>query len=205
MSTSAALPSPHLHPDPVALIGPNAVMQLAAAMEERLGQRETRAIFADAQVSPMPRGDLMIAEDFALRLHRWLALHEPIESYAIAHEAGLRTADYIIANRIPPLAVRLLRSLPAPIAAPLLMQAIRRHAWTFAGAGHFEPDGAWHFTMDRSAASDIGLPPASLFHWYAAVFTRLFDRLVAPGCRCRDLDSDEPIAARHRFEIVRTQ
>ena len=49
----------------------------------------------------LPSGEAMIPEMQVLRLHRWLALHEPIGSFRIAEDAGARTADYIIAHRIP--------------------------------------------------------------------------------------------------------
>lgn len=168
-----------------ALIGPNAVLKAVEVMEERLGAAETAAILADAQIARLPSGDHMIPEIEALRLHRWLALHDPLGAFVIAEEAGARTADYIIAHRIPRIAVWVLRHLPAWLAAPLLMAAIGRHAWTFIGAGRFTPAGGWRFTIDRSCSGDAVLPPASLFHWYAAVFTRLYRRLVAGDCTCR--------------------
>ncbi len=185
-----------------ALIGPNAVLQTVAAMEARLGQAETRAILEDAQIAALPSGQHMIPEAHALRLHRWLALHQPLGSFTIAEEAGARTADYIIAHRIPRPAVWLLRHLPASAAAPLLMAAIRKHAWTFIGAGQFAADGGWHFTIDRTDAGDPVLPPDSLFHWYAAVFTRLYRVLVADDCFCRVLiaPADRPLARCYRME-----
>jgi divinyl protochlorophyllide a 8-vinyl-reductase len=195
----------HLHPvhHSEALIGPNAVLQTVAAMEAGLGKAETQAILADAQIDALPAGDAMIPEVHALRLHRWLALHQPLGSFAIAEDAGSRTADYIIAHRIPKAATWLLRRLPARIAAPLLMAAIRKHAWTFIGAGAFAVDSAWRFSIDRSAAGDVVLPPDSLFHWYAAVFARLYRQLVAPDCICRfaPAASGHPLA--RRFTISR--
>jgi divinyl protochlorophyllide a 8-vinyl-reductase len=145
----------------------------------------------------------MIPEVQALRLHRWLALHEPIGCFTIAEDSGHRTADYIIANRIPKAAVWLLRHLPAGLAAPLLMTAIRKHAWTFIGAGRFAPDGAWRFTIDRSGADDSMMPPDSLFVWYAAVFTRLYRQLVAPDCTCRMVVPDTLCSAARAYRISR--
>jgi divinyl protochlorophyllide a 8-vinyl-reductase len=183
-------------PRPHALIGPNAVLQTVAAMEARLGRTETRAILDDAQIAALPSGEAMIPEAHALRLHRWLALHQPLGSFAVAEDAGARTADYIIAHRIPRHAAWLLRRLPAPLAAPLLMMAIRKHAWTFIGAGAFTAGDAWAFTIDRTRANDVVLPPESLFCWYAAVFTRLYRVLVASDCTCRVIaaPSDRPLA-----------
>jgi len=186
-----------------ALIGPNAVLQTVAVMEERLGHAETRAILADAQLARLPSGKHMIPEIEALRLHRWLALHDPLDALAIAEEAGARTADYIIAHRIPRVAGWLLRRLPARAAAPLLMAAIRKHAWTFVGAGAFAPADAWHFTIDRTPARDTLLPPESLFHWYAAVFTRLYRELVANDCICRMMEPDVPCDMARSYVILR--
>ena len=186
-----------------ALIGPNAVLQTVAVMEERLGHARTAAILADAQIHALPSGKQMIREIEALRLHRWLALHDPLASFAIAEEAGAHTADYIIANRIPRAAVWLLRRLPAQLAAPLLMMAIRKHAWTFIGAGVFTATGAWHFTIDRTAADDGMLPPASLFVWDAAVFTRLYAALVARDCTCRMLVPPQDYPPLRRYVISR--
>jgi divinyl protochlorophyllide a 8-vinyl-reductase len=188
-----------------ALIGPNAVLKTVEVMEERLGHAETAAILADAQIARLPSGEHMIPEIEALRLHRWLALHDPMGAFVIAEEAGARTADYIIANRIPKPVCWLLRHLPAPLAAPVLMAAIRKHAWTFVGAGKFSAADAWHFSIDRSAANDPAIPPDSLFHWYAAVFTKLYRSLVATDCTCRILTSDPAASekATPRYEISR--
>ena len=164
---------------------------------------ETAAILADAQIEQLPTGKHMIPEIEALRLHRWLALHDPMGALVIADEAGARTADYIIANRIPRPAVWLLKRLPALLAAPLLMGAIRKHAWTFVGAGVFTPAGAWGFAIDRTRADDSIPPPDSLFLWYAAVFTRLYRVLVAPDCTCRMAEPGQDFAPRRTFTIIR--
>lgn len=200
MSNRARL---HARRRPGALIGPNAVLQAVAVMEERLGPAETATILADAQIERLPSGTHMIPEVQALRLHRWLALHDPMGALIIAEESGARTADYIIANRIPKPAVWLLKRLPAALAAPLLMAAIRKHAWTFIGAGKFAPDGAWRFTIDRTAADDSIPPPESLFLWYAAVFTRLYRALVAQDCTCLMIEPEQDFPPRRAYAIRR--
>jgi divinyl protochlorophyllide a 8-vinyl-reductase len=186
-----------------ALIGPNAILQAVTVMEELLGRAETRSILLDAQIHALPSGDGMIPEVQALRLHRWLSLHEPLGCMVIAEQAGARTADYIIANRIPAAAAWLLRRLPAILAAPLLMTAIRKHAWTFIGAGVFVPEGAWRFTIDRSRVEDSVPLSDSLFVWYAAVFTRLYRELVAPDCTCRMEEPEAGYRLVRRYVIAR--
>lgn len=187
-----------------ARIGPHAVIHMAEAMAERLGPFVAAGVLASALIEEVPGADGgMIPEIEALRLHRWLLMTEPVEGFAITREAARRTADYIIANRIPAPAVALLRALPAALAAPLLMRAIARHAWTFIGGGAFRAETAWSFTIDRTAAEDPMPVPDSTFEWYGAVFERLFQRLVAGDCRIKIVPvrgASEPV---HHFRLVR--
>lgn len=189
-------------PDGVALIGPNAVLQTVWAMERHLGKAAAREVLEVAGIDPLPSGDAMIAEVHALRLHHALAALHPHEAEAIALEAAAGTADYIIAHRIPKVANWALRHLPAPLAARLLMRAIRSHAWTFIGAGAFTVTGPWHFTIDRSGAGDAGAPPPTLFLWYGAVFARLYSRLVRAQSGCTGSAPDPRFPLRHVYRIA---
>jgi divinyl protochlorophyllide a 8-vinyl-reductase len=189
--------SPVTRDAPFALIGPHAVIHSVLVMREYLGEAETNAILANAQIAEMPTGAHMIPEIEVLRLHRWLELREPVECFAIAAEAARRTADYIIANRIPALVSGLLPRLPVTVSAHMLMAAVRRHAWTFVGAGKFNPAGAWQFAIDRSGAEDPILLPEALLSWYAKVFERLYARLVSPDCSCAL--EERPLATPHCY------
>lgn len=185
-------------------IGPNAVLQTVRVIEERLGGEVSAAILAEAGIARLPSGERMIREAHALALHRAIVSRLPREAEAIARSAGWATADYIIAHRIPAPAKALLRLLPGALAAPLLMAAIRKHAWTFVGAGRFSPEGGWRFTIDRSRAGDDPAPPPSLFTWYGAVFTRLFRELVAPRAECAMLAADDGEPLMRRYRIARS-
>ncbi len=188
-----------------ALIGPHAVIHLAETMAQRLGPAANAAVLASARIAAVPGTAAMIPESEALLLHRALLIREPVQGLAIAREAARRTADYIIANRIPAPAAALLCVLPAQLAAPLLMHAIGRHAWTFIGAGAFRPHSAWAFTIDRTGAGDAIPVPGSTFEWYGAVFERLYQRLVAPDCRVEIAPvrvASEPV---RRFRLIRTR
>ncbi|MBD2840854.1 bacteriochlorophyll 4-vinyl reductase [Erythrobacter rubeus] len=186
-----------------ALIGPHAVIHAVAAMREHLGEEATCNILKSAQLPELPSGERMIPETDVLRLHRWLALREPTRCFTIAGEAAKRTADYIIANRIPVTASWLLNALPDSISGPMLMSAIRRHAWTFVGAGRFTPNGGWEFAIDRFEASDPVPLPDSLFHWYGKVFEQLFRRLVSPDCSCELDRSTSPMPYGRKYCITR--
>jgi divinyl protochlorophyllide a 8-vinyl-reductase len=184
-----------------AMIGPNAILQALPVMERVLGPNETRRVLDEAQIVALPAGDAMIPEICALRLHHALSMRNPFEAIQVATESGHATADYIIAHRIPRAAAILLRWLPARLAAPLLMTAIRRHAWTFIGSGRFEPEGGWRFTIDRTDADDLTMPTDSLFEWYGAVFTRLYRRLVHPHAACVDEGCADARRFAHEYRI----
>ncbi|MEO0679272.1 MAG: bacteriochlorophyll 4-vinyl reductase, partial [Pseudomonadota bacterium] len=111
----------------------------------------------------------------------------PREAADWGAEAGRRTADYILAHRIPPRAQALLRAAPARLAAPLLARAIARHAWTFAGSGRFEAQGAWRLVVHDNPMVRGERAAAPLCRWHAAVFERLYRALAADDCRCREL------------------
>lgn len=189
--------------DAPALIGPNAILQALPVMERVLGTEESAKVLREARICALPTGETMIPEIDAMRLHHALSMRDPFDAIEIAREAGVGTADYIIANRIPRAAVRLLRWLPAKLAAPLLMKAIAKHAWTFIGSGHFAPKGGWHFTIDRTHADDLMMPTDSLFEWYAAVFSRLYQEMVHADAVCHD-EGPAPMrrfAHQYRIEV----
>lgn len=185
-----------------ALIGPNAVLQMAWAMEATIGAAAAREVLEVAGIDALPSGEAMICEGQALRLHHALAMLHPAAAEDIAAAAAVGTAEYIIAHRIPRFAALALRWLPAPIAARLLMRAIERHAWTFVGAGAFTVTGPWNFTIDRSQADDRTAPPDTLFHWYAAVFARLYSRLVRASSGCTGAAPDPRYPLRWHYRIA---
>lgn len=161
-----------------AVIGPNAVIQLGEALRPHRGLAE--AVFAAAGhgdwLSDAP--EQMVPEGEVAALHAALYALSP-RAAALAEEAGTRTGDYILANRIPAAARLLLRALPAALAEPLLVAAIARHAWTFAGSGRFVQ------LAGRPAQFGIDRNPLARDHgrcrWHEAVFTRLWQRLIDPA------------------------
>jgi divinyl protochlorophyllide a 8-vinyl-reductase len=207
---AAIVPSPAPAPAATrALIGPNAVLQLEHVMEERIGAARTLRVMRKAGLGALPAGDAMIDEADAIALHHALFACEGELAEELVRESGLRTADYIIAHRIPGPAVWLLGRLPAAIGARMLMMAIGKHAWTFVGAGQFAADGPWRFSINRAPhpgnAADWSDPPASLFAWYAAVFERLFSRVIAQPYECCDTCRGGPPSRVHHYTIARKQ
>lgn len=180
-----------------ARIGPNAVIQTAEALRALAGEATAARIFQRAgllawlQVPPSE----MANERAVAELHRVVALEAP----EAAAEAGRRTADYLLVNRIPGPAQTVMRLLPGPLAARLLLVAIARNAWTFAGSGAVQVSGG---ARPRIAIADnpIATPGCP---WHRAVFSRLFSELALPGAQVEELTCCARGDDACRFEIRR--
>jgi len=170
-----------------ARVGPNAVIQLGETLiaHDALGLAQ-RVYLAAGHLDWLRNPPAaMVSEADVAALHGALnRLAAPHEARAFAAEAGRRTGDYILANRIPRIAQKILRALPAPMAGRLLLKAIGRHAWTFAGSGRFacEPGRSLRFSI---ADNPLAQPGGCV--WHEAVFTRLFQELVHPGVVVREI------------------
>ncbi|MEM9880823.1 MAG: bacteriochlorophyll 4-vinyl reductase, partial [Pseudomonadota bacterium] len=139
----------------------------------------------------------MTDEAIPARLYAALWRAFPQTAPALAKEAGARTADYVIANRIPKFVQMLLRLCPRPLAARLLLMAIKKNAWTFVGSGQCSTRYGRPCVIDV-ADNPLAMPDCV---WHSAVFQRMFDRLVTPGTLVshRSIGStDAPVC---RFEI----
>lgn len=169
------------------LIGPNAILQLLPVIEKLQGREAASGMLARAGIANVPDGSAMIPEADAAALFRELRIALPDQADEIAAEAGRRTADYILAHRIPALARHALEWLPAGLAARALCRAISRHAWTFAGSGQFRAITPWMFEIADNPMIRGEVGNAPLCAWHAAVFERLYRTLVAPDVVCTEV------------------
>lgn len=160
-------------------IGPNAVIQTGVALHAFAGVELQHEVFRKAKLdgylkSPpsqmVPEGEVT---DLFAALQGSLPLHQ---ANAVLEEAGRRTADYIIAHRIPRVAASLIALSPRAVAARLLLAAIGRHAWTFAGSGTAQVQ------LGRAMALEIFANPLATVgcSWHVAILRRLYARLVSP-------------------------
>lgn len=163
-----------------ARIGPNAILQMIPVLDRAVGPDRRRALFARAGVAEPPPDSGMLPQDQVVRLMRAVAHDLPQMAPHLTRTAGLSTADYILAHRIPLLAQGLIRALPRPLAARLLSAAIARHAWTFAGSGVFAIEGHRPLTVTIAANP---LAVGTRCDWHVAVFERLFVKLVWPSAK----------------------
>ena len=187
-------------------IGPNAISQLAAVLDDRVGAVPVQRLFASAGMAhyleAMPKE--MVAESEVRALHA--ALREqfgPACAQALARAAGRRTAGYLLENRIPKPAQWLLRRLPKPLAVRLLLQAIERNSWTFAGSGTFvavygRPArlGITHNPLCRDLDAE---EPSCDF--YAGTFEALFRALINPEAKVREVACEAMGAQACVFEL----
>jgi divinyl protochlorophyllide a 8-vinyl-reductase len=168
---------------PAARIGPNAVTRVAEAMRALVGDASTEGLFVRAGLDEYLRHppESMVDEEAVARLHR--ELHEMLDAdgaQRVCRSAGQRTGDYLLARRIPQPVQWLLRCLPAALASRLLLKAIGKHAWTFAGSGRFRALAGRPVRLEiidnplcRGASAS-----RPICDYYAATFEQLFRRLV---------------------------
>lgn len=188
------------------VIGPNAIIRVGEALQRRLGAATTARLYAAAGLARYFADPpaAMVDEAEARRLHVQLrnALGDRLAA-EVSREAGIATADYLLAHRIPTPVQVLLRVLPAPLASRVLLQAISRHAWTFAGSGRFEAVAGRPVCLTihdnplcRGQASDH-----PVCDYYAATFEHLFRRLVHRDTRVTELSCEARGDDACRFEL----
>ena len=109
----------------------------------------------------------------------------------------------MLAHRIPAAAHRLLRALPRGMAARLLLAAVSRHAWTFAGSGAFTYSFRPQLTLriEGSPVCRHLRTDEKVCHYFAATFEHLFKALVSPGARVEETECEAEGAAACVFRV----
>ena len=192
--------------NPAACIGPNAVIRLAEALKAARLNGLAEDIFAqqghaDWLLHPPAT---MVPEADAARLHQAVrARLQPERACAVLGHAGRLTADYLLAVRIPRPVQTLLKILPAHAAAMVLVAAISRNAWTFAGSGQFSASwtGGLSLTIAGNPLCACEAASRPVCDWHRAVFQRLFETLVSPRCRVTELSCKAAGGACCRFAV----
>lgn len=187
-------------------IGPNAVIRLAEALDAIESKAVTRKLFIAADLAgyadALPQA--MVPEDDVTALHRHLRSDLGAgRAASVSWIAGQRTADYLLANRIPKPVQRLLKLLPARLAAFILLKAIGAHAWTFAGTSRF----SWRMGRPITLAFE-DCPLCRHDHaaqpccgYYAATFEHLFRTLIASDTTVRETACIATGGSACRFEV----
>ena len=190
-----------------ALIGPNAILQMVEALRGLISDGALRALFERAGIAAYldEPPQAMLPDLHVQRLHAVLRQSMAERDWrATCRNAGLRTADYLLANRIPAAAQRVLRWLPDAWAAALLSRAIEAHAWTFAGAGQFQwtaGKGVLQYTLRGNPVCRGASFDSPVCDYYAATFERLFQVLVSAQTRVSEPACEAVGSTECRFEI----
>jgi divinyl protochlorophyllide a 8-vinyl-reductase len=119
-------------------IGPNAILQPYAELVATVGRAKADAMLhASTGRSPDAMPERMVDEQEANAFARAILGELGPLGQVVLHRAGHRTARYLLANRIPKPAQVVIRLLPARAGLSVLLGAVGRHSWTFAGSGDF--------------------------------------------------------------------
>ena len=196
-----------VHQDQPARIGPNAILRVAEALRAGPHADATAGVFSRAGLAHylMTPPQAMVDEREVTALHQ--ALREIIgvkEARQIGADAGRRTGDYLLANRIPRLAQLTLKVLPRRLAARVLLKAIERNAWTFAGSARFSTQEGppIRFVLEGSRICvGIAESPTPLCDFYAGTFERLLRKLVDPEVRVIEVQCEATGRTSCVFEV----
>jgi divinyl protochlorophyllide a 8-vinyl-reductase len=190
----------------IARVGPNAVIRVAEALEADRGREAVEQVFRAAGLEhylAAPPTE-MVDEREVTRLQT--ALREQLGLNAarrVSHDAGLRTGDYLLANRIPRPVQQLLKILPARLASRVLIAAIRRNAWTFVGSGLFDgrPGRPTRLIVGDGPICRGARASEPVCDFYAGSFERLFSRLVHKNARVTEIACQAGGAESCLFEV----
>ncbi|MFB1485639.1 MULTISPECIES: bacteriochlorophyll 4-vinyl reductase [unclassified Thiocapsa] len=189
-----------------AKVGPNAIIRVAEALEQACGTDVVGRVFRAADLEPylttLPTE--MVKEQEVSRLQS--ALREQLGlalARSVSMDAGLRTGDYLLANRIPRPVQRLLTFLPARLASRILISAIRRNAWTFVGSGVFDgtPGRPTRLTVTDGPICRGAEASEPICDFYAGSFERLFSKLVHKNARVTEIACQAGGAESCVFEV----
>jgi divinyl protochlorophyllide a 8-vinyl-reductase len=176
-----------------ARIGPNAIIQVTGAASDRFGEEFAEPLLFESTgytMTAMPTA--MVDERKAQALMGALVARVgPGAAIPVLRDAGYRTADYLLANRIPRAAQWLIRHAPRRTGLWILLRAMLANSWTFAGSGQFRviSHGGWPELQFEDCAicrEMESLHPMCDF--YAGTFERLIRTLVAPDAEVHEVE-----------------
>jgi divinyl protochlorophyllide a 8-vinyl-reductase len=201
----------------VARIGPNAILRLIEALDGRLGRARTEAVFAAAGQSQFLQAppEAMVDERAVTALYASLPQQLGAAAAAeVAAHAGLLTGDYLLAHRIPGPAQRMMKLMPAALAARTLLAAVEQHSWTFAGSGSFtctalertaggggHARAYWHLSIRRCPVCRGAHATTPQCAYYAATFERIFRAVVTTSARVTETACEAQGAGACVFEV----
>ncbi|MBI3790877.1 MAG: bacteriochlorophyll 4-vinyl reductase [Gemmatimonadetes bacterium] len=187
------------------IIGPNSILQLVDVLRTALGDATAERLLKRATgrtFDHLPTA--MIDEREPNRLVREVIGAVGAEdARRYLRDAGTRTGDYLLAHRIPRVAQWVMRLLPRAHGRRLLLGAMARHAWTFAGSGTFRIVPGTLPTLEIAGCPmchgfRVGAP---MCDYYAATFERLLQVIIDPQVVVREVACEAVGDAACRFVL----
>lgn len=166
-----------------AKIGPNALIQTVRALREMASEVQVIAVLRQCNQEYLlhqPVAEMVDEQLFAALVQTLVNQLGVDQAHQILQSSGQLTADYLLHHRIPRPFQMLLGLLPHRLALKLLLAAIGRHAWTFAGSGSF------HYTVGRRSQLVVTSPiqPAeAVCGFYGGTFDHLIRVLIDAEAR----------------------
>lgn len=174
-----------------ARIGPNAIIQTVAALETRIGVAPAAALLAASTGRTRDRlPERMVDETEVISLvHAIAGALPPGDTVEVMTDSGRRTAEYLIANRIPRVAQLVMRVVPRAAGLRILLGAIGRHSWTFAGSAdvRITYGGTPRLALRRCPMCRDMRRDAPCCDYYTATLEHLVRRLIAPSSTVREV------------------
>jgi divinyl protochlorophyllide a 8-vinyl-reductase len=164
-----------------ARIGPNSIIRTVEALTDLFGVPYTHNLLCAGGYPDLMDNlpTTMIPEEEFLALITMLV--EQIGSEQTAHilrRAGELTAGYLLANRIPKPFQTLLTYVSPTIGLNLLLVAIKKSAWTFAGSGKFSFVGSTPATIIIANQHATAIIPHEICSFYNGTFETIFQTLI---------------------------
>jgi divinyl protochlorophyllide a 8-vinyl-reductase len=190
-----------------ARIGPNAIIRVGEALVAMQGRGVAADVFAAAGLSEALRDppQTMVPEIQVTRLHGVMRGLLGIEAARrVGAEAGRRTAHYLLGHRVPRPLVLLLPRLPAWLSARVLLRAVSKHSWTFAGSAGFSAHAARPVEIGLAGCAICrgAHEPGPLCDYYGETLAGLFRALVSRDCLAVQTSCAAAGASACRFELA---
>lgn len=182
MTAVAGAPSRHGHAGVAGRIGPNAILQTVAVIRDRFGDAAAARVIAGTpwRLDRLPT-EMVPEEDVLSVVHATMRQFGDAEAHRVMDAAGVATAHYLLANRIPRIAQVVMKLAPPSVALRILLTAIQRNSWTFAGSARFVVRHGTPTVVEfHDCAMCRGLHSSGAeCQFYAATFRELLTLLVS--------------------------
>jgi len=165
-------------------IGPNSIIQTIAALHEVYDPIQSRAILVCGGAPDLAErlpSEMVDERDFYALAQMLVDQLGAEQAARILRRAGELTAGYLLRHRIPQPAQWVLRVLPMRQRFRLLLPAIARNAWTFAGSGSFSFDAGPTPWVRIATPALLGPPTTTgaICHFYKGTFGHLARSLIS--------------------------